>query len=93
MPFYKFLIHGRDVEQPEEIRGFWVVRSAFGSTENAAGAKVMVTIERELMAGKSASSWHSKPPEMVVKEADRIGLLELRQRNSGFIFYWNDRPE
>ena len=93
MPFYKFLVHGRDVKLPEGTRGFWVVRSAFGSTEGVARSKVLASIEHELMLGKSASSWRSAPPEMEVEKAARIGLLEVRRRNTGFIFYRNDDSE
>ena len=90
MPFYKFLVHGRDVKAPNGTRGFWVVRSGFASTEDGAQAKVLASIERELMLGKSASSWRSAAPEMEVEKADRVGIWEVPRRHSGFIFYRND---
>jgi hypothetical protein len=93
MPFFKFLIRGDDVDAPPGTHGFFIVRSAFGSTEAVARSKVLRSVEHELMHGKSAASWRSSLPQMEIEQADRIGLLDVRRRHSGFIFYRNDGCE
>jgi hypothetical protein len=88
MPFYRFLIHGRDPSFPEGIRGFYTTRHAYAATEAAAARKVLERLRVEFTRGASAPIWRSGPPTLSIELGRRIGLHQLRSApNKGSIFY------
>ena len=88
MPFYRFMVHGRDVSAPEGVRGFYTTRHAFASSEEKARKKVLSTLMKEFTSGVSAPLWNSGPPELTIEEAWRIGFHQLRDApNKGSTFY------
>jgi len=91
MPFYRFIIHGRDPQYPNDVRGFFTTRHAFAATKEKATEKVMLRLTREFTMGVSASIWKSEAPVMSVESGRRIGILELRSApNKGSTFYGPD---
>ncbi|MFZ4381921.1 MAG: hypothetical protein ACOYO0_08165 [Sandarakinorhabdus sp.] len=88
MPFYRFIIHGRDPRHPDDVRGFFTTRHAFAATKELAAGKVMLRLTREFTTGVSASIWDSEAPIMSVEDGWRIGIFELRSAsNKGSTFY------
>lgn len=88
MPFYRFLVHGRDPNVPEGSRGFYTTRHAFAATQERAARKVIQRLTVEFTRGASAGIWRSGPPSMVVEEGRRIGVHQLRAApNKGSTFY------
>jgi hypothetical protein len=86
MPFYRFLIHGRDPCLAE--RGFYTTRHAYADTQVAAAEKVLRRLEIEFTSGVSASIWSSDTPIMTVEDGWRIGLHQLLAApNRGSTFY------
>ncbi len=88
MPFYRFMVHGRDPDAAPDSRGFYTTRHAFAATESRAAAKVLERLRREFTVGASAPFWRSRAPTMSVESACRISLRELRSLpNTGSTFY------
>lgn len=88
MPFYRFLIHGRDSSLPPDRRGFFTTRHAFASTEERAAQKIFDRLTREFTTGESAHIWRAGPPELSIERAYRIGFHQLRSApNKGSTFY------
>jgi hypothetical protein len=88
MPFYRFLIHGRDSSLPPDTKGFFTTRHAFAATEERAAQKVFDRLTREFTIGVSAHIWRSGPPVFSIEQAYRIGLHQLRSApNKGSTFY------
>lgn len=93
MPFYRFLIHGRDPSLPPDTRGFFTTRHAFAATEERAAQKVCARLTREFTTGASAHIWRAGPPALAVESVYRIGIHQLRSApNQGSTFY-DDRDE
>lgn len=88
MPFYRFMIHGRDPQHPADVRGFFTTRHAYGETEEKAAKKVLSRLEREFTTGASASLWRSEAPVMLIEDSRRIGIHQLLSApNKGSTFY------
>lgn len=88
MPFYRFIIHGRDINFPDGVRGFSTTRHAFAATEEKAAEKVFARLTKEFTVGASASFWRSAPPSLTVEESWRIGLHQIfAAPNRGSTFY------
>lgn len=88
MPFYRFMIHGRDPRHPPDVRGFFTTRHAYGATEEKAAGKVLLRLKREFTIGASASIWDSEAPIMSIEDGWRIGVHQLRSApNKGSTFY------
>jgi hypothetical protein len=88
MPFYRFMIHGRDPRHPDDVRGFFTTRHAYAATRDKAAEKVMSRLTREFTIGVSASIWKSEAPKMSVEDGWRIGIHQLRSApNKGSTFY------
>mgnify|MGYP003383215466 CR=1 FL=1 len=88
MPFYRFMIHGRDPRLPPEVRGFFTTRHAYGATREKAARKVLSRLEREFTVGASASIWSSDAPIMSIEESWQIGVFQLGSApNKGSTFY------
>ena len=88
MPFYQFIVHGRDEQVAGSKRGFWTTRHAFGVDQDAAAEKVLSRLIEEFTSGASATIWNSTPPALDIDEAKRIGWLQvLRTPNRGSTFY------
>ena len=88
VPFYRFMIQGLDPRVPEEKRGFFTTRHAFGSNQDLAASRVLARLAREFTSGASADIWTSDAPIMTVEKAWRIGLHELfAAPNRGSTFY------
>jgi hypothetical protein len=88
MPFYRFLIHGRDSSHPPDTKGFFTTRHAFAPTEERAAQKVFARLTREFTTGASAHIWRAGPPDLSIERAYRIGLHQLRSApNKGSTFY------
>lgn len=91
MPFYRFMVHGRDPDAAPGSRGFFTTRHAFAATESRAAAKVLARLRHEFTVGVSAPLWQSGAPAMSVESVSRIGLRELRSLpNTGSTFYEDD---
>ena len=87
MPFYRFLVHGRDTSQPEDTKGFLTTRYAYGVSEEKAAEKVLAHLMAEFTKGVSASIWGAGPPLLNIEKADRIGLHQLHSApNKGSTF-------
>ena len=88
MPFYQFLVHGRDEQAANSERGFWAVRHAFGVNQEAAAKKVLSRLARDFTTGASAATWNSAPPILVIDDAKRIGWHKANiAPNKGSVFY------
>jgi hypothetical protein len=88
MPFYRFMIHGRDPRHPDDVRGFFTTRHAYAATKEKAAEKVMLRLTQEFTIGVSASIWDSDAPTMSVEDGWRIGIHQLRSApNKGSTFY------
>jgi hypothetical protein len=88
MPFYQFLVHGRDEQAAGSERGFWTTRHAFGVNQEAAADKVLSQLAREFTTGASAPIWNSTQPILEIDDAKRIGWLQARiAPNKGSVFY------
>jgi hypothetical protein len=88
MPFYRFMVHGRDPDAEPGRRGFYTNRHAFAATESQAAAKVLDRLRHEFTAGASAPLWRSGAPIMSIEDACRVRLRELRSvPNTGSTFY------
>ena len=93
MPFYRFLIQGLDPRVPDEKRGFFTTRHAFGSNQDLAASKVFKRLVREFTTGASAHIWKSDAPVLTVEKGWEIGLHELfAAPNKGSTFY-DERDE
>ncbi|MFC0101672.1 hypothetical protein [Sphingopyxis terrae] len=87
MPFFRFMIHGRDPRFPKDVRGFFTTRHAYAATQEKAAQKVLARLEREFTVGASASLWRSEAPNMSIEDGWRIGILQLRSApNKGSTF-------
>ena len=88
MPVYRFMVHGTDARVPDNARGFFTTRHAFGRTQEQAADKVLRRICREFTAGVSAGIWNSGPPVMVIEKCWEIGVYQLfAAPNRGSTFY------
>lgn len=88
MPFYRFLIHGRDPSQPKDTKGFFTTRHAYGASEQKAAEKVLAHLMEEFTKGVSASVWGVGPPSLTIEDVYRIGLHQLHSApNKGSTFY------
>jgi hypothetical protein len=95
MPFYRFLLHGRDSTLPEEVRGFYTTRHTWAPNEQEAAGKVLRRISREFITGRSARIWGGMPPLLEIEDVWRIALHQLwAAPNRGSTFYdsRNDAP-
>jgi len=89
MPFYRFMVHGRDPRHPDDVRGFWTTRHAFAATKEKAAEKVLLRLSREFTVGVSASLWNSDAPTMSIERGWKIGFHQLRSApNKGSTFYY-----
>jgi predicted transcriptional regulator len=88
MPFYRFMIHGRDPRHPDDVRGFFTTRHAYAATMDRAAEKVLLRLTKEFTTGVSAAIWNSDAPKMTVEDGWRIGIHQLRSApNRGSTFY------
>ncbi len=88
MPFYRFMIHGRDPRHQDDVRGFFTTRHAYAATKEKAANKVMSRLTREFTVGVSASIWASEAPLLSVEDGWRIGIHQLWSApNKGSSFY------
>ena len=88
MPIYRFMIQGTDQSVPDNARGFFTTRHAFGRDQEQATAKVLRRLEEEFTTGVSASIWKSGTPALSVEECWEIGPLQLFSApNRGSTFY------
>ncbi|MDF8333359.1 hypothetical protein [Novosphingobium cyanobacteriorum] len=88
MPFYRFMIHGRDVGCSNDVRGFYTTRHAYGATREKAAAKVLSRLAKEFTVGASAAIWGSEPPSLTIDDSWQIGILQLLSaHNKGSTFY------
>ena len=93
MPFYRFVVHGRDRRVPEGKRGFVTTRHAFGSDQASAAAKVLALLRREFTSGVSSHIWKSDTPMLEIEKAWPIGVHQLFcAPNKGSTFY-DDRDQ
>ena len=82
------MIHGRDPRYPDDVRGFFTTRHAYGATEEKAAEKVLSHLKREFTVGVSASIWRSEEPLMLIEDGWRIGIHQLFSApNKGSTFY------
>jgi hypothetical protein len=88
MPFYRFMIHGRDPRHPDDVRGFFTTRHAFAATKEKAAERVLSRLAKEFTVGVSASVWDSEAPNLTIEDGWRIGIHQLRSAtNKGSTFY------
>ncbi|WP_428970401.1 hypothetical protein ACQR50_07305 [Sphingomonas sp. Xoc002] len=88
MPFYRFMVHGRDLRHGDGVRGFFTTRHAYAPTQEQAAQKVLSRLMREFTIGVSASIWDSEAPALSIEEGRRIGIHQLRSApNKGSTFY------
>ena len=88
MPFYRFMIHGRDPRHPDDVRGFFTTRHAYAATMEKAAEKVLLRLTKEFTTGVSAAIWNSDAPKMTVEDGWRIGIHQLRSApNRGSTLY------
>jgi hypothetical protein len=88
MPFYRFMIHGRDVRCSSDLRGFYTTRHSYGATMEKAAAKVLSRLVKEFTVGASAAIWGSEPPSLTIEDGWRIGIHQLLSApNKGSTFY------
>lgn len=88
MPFYRFMVHGTDVRVPDNARGFFTTRHAFGGSPEQAAVKVLRRLRNEFTSGISASIWNSEPPLLVIEKCWEIGIHQLfAAPNQGSTFY------
>jgi len=88
MPFYRFIIHGADVNAPKDSHGFYTTRAAFAATQEGAARKVLAALSLEFTTGVSAPVWRSAPPALTIEKGWRIGFHQLRSApNRGSTFY------
>lgn len=88
MPIFRFLVHGTDVRAPDNARGFFTTRHAFGRNQEQAAAKVLRRLSHEFTSGVSAPIWNSAPPVMVIEKCWEIGVHQLfAAPNRGSTFY------
>lgn len=88
MPFYRFMIHGRDPRHPDDVRGFFTTRHAYAVTKEKAAEKVLSRLTKEFTSDVSASIWASEAPNMIIEDGWRIGIHQIRSApNKGSTFY------
>lgn len=88
MPFYRFMIHGRDPRHPDDVRGFFTTRVAYAVTKEKAAEKVLLRLTKEFTTGVSAAIWNSDAPKLIVEDGWRIGIHQLCSApNRGSTFY------
>jgi hypothetical protein len=88
MPFYRFMIHGRDPRHPDDVRGFFTTRHAYAATKEKAAEKVLLRLTKEFTTGVSAAIWNSDAPKLTVDDGWRIGIHQLRSApNRGSTLY------
>lgn len=88
VPFYRFMIHGRDPRHPDDVRGFFTTRHAYAATKEKAAQKILLRLTKEFTTGVSAKIWNSDTPRMTIENGWRIGIHQLRSApNKGSTFY------
>jgi hypothetical protein len=87
MPFYRFMIHGRDPRHPDDVRGFFTTRHVYAATKEKAADKILARLTKEFTTGVSAEIWDSDAPRMIIEDGWRIGIHQIRSApNKGSTF-------